>query len=125
MTRDETVRRLKAAQALGGFSSIPRLASAADMPYKRVKSLFEGTDDARKIELRHIAETCGLPFEFFTADLHALAGDALVARVHGLEERLETIEYRLDLPPAEPEPDTKSGEGSHTRRANGTRGAEQ
>lgn len=76
MKRDEVVRRLKAAQALGGFDSVPALAEATDIGLKRLRGLFQGKQDARAIELRHIAETCRLPYEFFLADF-ALIGRAV------------------------------------------------
>jgi hypothetical protein len=93
-SREATARRVKAAQALGGFSNAEALAAAAkdlgNLGLKRIRELQQKRGDKpRVIELRTIAEACGLPYEFFTIDFSQLS---LSARI---DERLNTLETEV------------------------------
>src|SRR4051812_4474542 len=99
--REVVARRIKAAQALGGFTNTEDLATATkavgNLGLKRVRELQQQRgDEARVVELRTIAEACGLPYEFFTVDFGRLAPNE--DRLAELEDRLRQLEAAQAAP---------------------------
>jgi hypothetical protein len=121
-SREATARRVKAAQALGGFSNAEALAAAAkdlgNLGLKRIRELQQKRGDKpRVIELRTIAEACGLPYEFFTIDFSQLS---LSARI---DERLNTLETEVRRLAAERPAPAPPGELG--RRAEGSQPSDE
>jgi hypothetical protein len=79
MEREQAARRTRAALALAGYKNVEALAGALDgsgVGLKRLREIYQQRGgEPRRVELREIAEACGLPFEFFTADLTELGSD--------------------------------------------------
>lgn len=77
-------QRLRAARELGGFRSADQLAAAigeVGLSGRTLRSMESGVRKPRPMELRRIAEACGVPYAFFVAEglrdaLIALAEDA-------------------------------------------------
>lgn len=74
MDKKEIIRRIKAARAFGGFTSVQKLADAINQPGLAQSTLekIETTGKVSRPQLREIAEACGLPYEFFTVDFSRL-----------------------------------------------------
>lgn len=82
-------RRLRAAQALGGFQSIDDIAAAIDRPgmsRKTLRRIFDENDKrtAKDYELEWIAAACEVPVSFL-ADDDPFAGDAPEVASPGLQ----------------------------------------
>lgn len=106
---DDLARRIRAAIALGGFKGVPDLARNLNAPGLGEDNLYLMLGGKREIaphELREVARVCGVPYEFFTADLGKLAdaaGPDLEARVNEevgrrttmLDQQLEKIWAQL------------------------------
>lgn len=143
-SREATARRVKAAQALGGFSNAGALASATkglgNLGLKRIRELQQQRgNEARVVELRTIAEACGLPYEFFTADFGSLTHVATPEEFREVQEQVRELARQLaEMTPADAtrEAITASravtraaqaravGDPSTTEAAGGTRGSE-
>lgn len=99
----EIARRVRAARLIADIRTVEELAQRIDargLGAKTIGAIERGERDAKRMELREIAEACGLPEEFFTADLWSLAGGAGGEGTGGtpgaaVEERLAAIEGRL------------------------------
>lgn len=100
----EIARRVRAARLIADIRTVEELARRIDargLGAKTIGAIERGERTVKRMELREIAEACGLPEEFFTADLASLAGGAgggEGSRAGGdpeLEERLAGIEGRL------------------------------
>jgi hypothetical protein len=93
--RINLARRVTAAKALGGFTSINGLATAADIPVDRLRDLASGWTTPTEHEIARIARAARVPVPFFTADLRAVEWhpDAGQARDHGpsLERRIDVL----------------------------------
>ena len=94
-SREATVRRLRAAQALGGYSSVEDLAAAADFPLKRLREIYQQKKDARSVDLRHLAETCGLSYEFFLVDFATLGEPSGMAELREQLNELQGVVRQL------------------------------
>jgi hypothetical protein len=97
-TPDELRRRVKAARAYAGYKSAGELAAALDFKGLGERNLreLEGPSAPRPfraVELREIARVCGLPYEFFTADLSLLGVLA--------DEWPQSLQAELGLPSAD------------------------
>lgn len=91
---DELARRLRTARAYGGFRSVEAVADAINqkgLGVKTLRNIESGTRTAQKRDIQAIAEVCGLPPEFFTAD------DPFAGQSSDLAESLEQIHRKLDL----------------------------
>lgn len=106
MDRDETSRRIRAARALAAPTpdelaarkrpvvgiTTRELAARIDMKrlgYKTLGNMERGDAPALRPALSEIAKACGLPYEFFTADLATLGERADV------DERFAQVERNL------------------------------
>lgn len=86
-------RRLRAARELAGLRSVEALAKVLDEPglgVSTLRAIEQGTREARNMELRAIAEACGVPYDFFTTDVADLAGHN-----RALDVKLDTVTERL------------------------------
>jgi transcriptional regulator with XRE-family HTH domain len=73
----EIGRRIKAARALGGYTSTEGLAEAINetgLGEKTLRKMEAGERHAEPSELHAIAHACGLPDAFFYADFHQALG---------------------------------------------------
>lgn len=100
--REAIARKVKAAQALGGFSNAEALAAATkelgNLGLKRIRELQQKRgEEPRVVELRTIAEACGLPYEFFTVDFSRLKGSAVSDRLEEVERTLTVVASTLSL----------------------------
>lgn len=103
--QEATARRVRAAQALGGFTSIPKMAEAmkpGGLTASRLHEIVQkrGTE-AQEFELRQVATACTVPYGLFTLDLQK----ALDERAEIYEQRLKALERRLGIATAAPEAD--------------------
>jgi outer membrane murein-binding lipoprotein Lpp len=107
LDQEQLRRRMRAARALAGYKVMSDLAAAipkeSQLGERKLRALESGEDALRPPALREIAAACGLPYEFFTADLLTLfAGLAdqqiqlLASRVNGYEAALATLSRRVD-----------------------------
>ena len=101
-----TERRIRAAMALAGIDSTDVLADRAELPW-RGRTLRGHIADGTltRVHLEPIARACGLPYEWFTADIPALlrgSGPAVEdrARLDRLEEAVDAILQALKATPA-------------------------
>jgi transcriptional regulator with XRE-family HTH domain len=92
----ETARRVRAARAYAGLS-VTELANRIGLGLQTIKRIESGKRAARRFEVWAIAEACGLPREFFEADLDLLnrRATALQETLVRVEERLERIERQM------------------------------
>jgi transcriptional regulator with XRE-family HTH domain len=108
MTAEETRRRrIRAARALADLT-VEELADAIDAKGLKAKTLGaieRGEREVRPHELRAIAEACGLPYEFFTADFNILTaphhGSNLAERMDELEADLKELRRLIPQPVSE------------------------
>jgi hypothetical protein len=103
-----TERRIKAAMALAGIDSTDELAERAELPW-RGRTLRQHIQEGKltRVHLEPIARACGLPYEWFTVDLHAVFGSApeLPAENRARLDRLEaTVDAILQVLRATPAP---------------------
>lgn len=93
MDREQAARRTRAALALAGYRNVEDLAkrlNGSGVGLKRLREIYQRRgNEPRTVELREIAEACGLPYEFFTVDFATLSGGAASA---ALERRLAALE---------------------------------
>jgi transcriptional regulator with XRE-family HTH domain len=107
---DQLRRRIRAARALAGFDDVADLASrvhsSARLSERTLRKLETGESDPTVPQLREIAATCGVAWEWFThPDLaHAPARDdpeieprlaALEARMAGWDRRLSEMLHEM------------------------------
>jgi hypothetical protein len=104
---DQQARRIQAAQALGGYSSVERLAEGlaerdSRVKLKRLRALWRGEKPAIGKELAEIAGACDLPEAFFTVDfrrLDEIAGptplDAVQDEVRDLQDQVAALREGL------------------------------
>jgi transcriptional regulator with XRE-family HTH domain len=92
-TAGETARRVRAARAYAGLS-VQHVATKIGVGAKTVKRIESGERLPRQYELWAIAETCGVPRDFFEASLPAPYYLGVATNV-SLEERLTRIEAAL------------------------------
>jgi transcriptional regulator with XRE-family HTH domain len=99
--------RLRAARHLAGYTSVEDLANALNQPGLKatvLRAIEREERPGRFPELREIADCCGLPVEFFTADFSKLASisgeprEIIAARTKTAVERSG---QRLDSKPAD------------------------
>jgi len=91
---------LKAARALGGIPSTKKLAE--EIAAKKlldtafgigtIDGIERGVRTLKEHEARAVAKVCGLPYEFFTADLQRLPELDAASQPADLEDRLQRIE---------------------------------
>jgi transcriptional regulator with XRE-family HTH domain len=67
----EERRRLRAARAYADFS-LDELAERVEMGRSTLIRVDQGERNLKRMEISAIAEACGLPVEFFTADFNRL-----------------------------------------------------
>lgn len=92
-------RRMKAAQTLAGIKNVRELAERIDLPGLGRDTLYEMQSGKRPIlrhELREIADACGVPVEFFTAeDFSALSqaggGTDTQAQLDAIQQMLGNV----------------------------------
>lgn len=77
MDSAETRRRLRAARAYAGMS-LDDLAADVEIGRNTLVRMENGQRNPKSMELREIAEACGLPYEFFTIDFGLLVALARV-----------------------------------------------
>lgn len=79
--REEISRRMRAARAYAGLSSVKKLAAKIDEPGLGTSTLYaieQGRRRARPRDLRAIAQACGLPDSWFEVDFGLIfAAEAL------------------------------------------------
>lgn len=89
MDREHILRRVKACRALAGFDSVENLADAIGSRGMSAGTLAQRESaagpDYTIPELRAIANACGLPFEFFVADLDRLPEITEPAQLRALQ----------------------------------------
>lgn len=101
-TTDETAHRIRAARAYAGITQedmADRLGISI-VTYKRIEQAKRDVDLG---EVKRISEITGMPIEFFSVDLKALADsetqkaqlEQVQTRIQGLVSRLEDIEFRM------------------------------
>lgn len=102
MDLEQQARRIQAAQALGGFSSVEKLYEEmvrreSRVKFKRLRALWRGNERGGRPELSEIADACGLPYAFFTVDFNRLPD--LVSQNGGQAEPLaqQVDALRADL----------------------------
>lgn len=89
-TPDDTRRRVRAAQAMGGYASVEDLASAlakrdSGIGLRRLRTIWQkGVSNAA--ERREIADACGVPYWFLE---DGFKGPEVPAQ---LEDRVEALE---------------------------------
>jgi hypothetical protein len=100
--------RLRAARQLAGFKSVDQLAKALNQRGLKSTVLRDMENGKRRGELRDlrvVADGCGLPVEFFTADFSRLAeisedpGKVITRRLLLADER---VEQQRDSTPKDP-----------------------
>lgn len=97
--RVDVARRFRAAVALSGFPSVEALADElahrnAGVGLKRLREISQQRGNpARAVELREIAEACGVPYGIFTLDLQA----ALDNGRPDTDERVNRLEQAVIL----------------------------
>ena len=103
-----TGARLRAARHLAGFNSVDELADALNQRGLKSTVLREIETERRGGELRdlrEVADRCGLPVEFFTADFSRLAeiseepGKVIARRLTSVDEKYE---QQRDSTPEDP-----------------------
>ena len=94
----EIARRVRAARIIADLRTVEELAErigARGLGAKTLGAIERAERRPRRMELREIAEACGLPPEFFSADLWELAatdGGGVQDRLTALEERIDRLE---------------------------------
>jgi transcriptional regulator with XRE-family HTH domain len=89
----EVGRRVRAARAYKGITSVPALAEAINEPGMRVTTLYaieQGKRHAPPRELAAIARACDLPAAFFEIDFRAIR-----PQPNDLETRLADLENKV------------------------------
>lgn len=101
-TPEETRRRVRAAQALGGYSSVEDLAEDlakrdSGIGLKRLRSIWQ-RGESRAVERREIADLTGVPREFMEHGFEAFTQtgeDTMLSRLEALEEEQRQIRDQL------------------------------
>jgi transcriptional regulator with XRE-family HTH domain len=85
----EVARRVRAARILSGLT-VGELGDLIGLGIQTIKRIEAGRRNARRYELWAIADACGVPREFFEADLARW-----LERGTGIDKTLERIDARL------------------------------
>lgn len=88
----EVARRVRAARAYAGLS-VYDVANAIGLGAQTIKRIEAGRRTPRSFEIWAIADVCGLPREWFTADFDALCRQAerQTALLDRVEDRLNAL----------------------------------
>jgi transcriptional regulator with XRE-family HTH domain len=105
--------RVRAARAYAKDISKDDLADAIEVSRATIYRIESGKRPPKRSELREIAATCGLPYEFFTADfrrLHEIAAEANPVDPASLRGRRDRI-AREDPPDEDQGDEPQHGSG--------------
>jgi transcriptional regulator with XRE-family HTH domain len=93
----EIRRRLRAARAYADLS-LDGLAAAVEIGRNTLVRIENGSRNPKAMELRAVADACGLPYEFFTVDFADLAALAHIGagEVLGHDALRETVIAAVD-----------------------------
>lgn len=117
---DDIGARLRAARHLGGYRNVEVLAKAlkgrrSKLGTTTLRSIERGTLPADFSVYREVAEVCGLPVEFFTADFSRLAEISEEPRTVIARKTAEAVQRsvrRREAPPAGKRAPRKAAPGS-------------
>jgi transcriptional regulator with XRE-family HTH domain len=99
----DLTRRVRAARAYSGLS-VQELATAIGVGAQTIKRIEAGRRTPRQMEVSAIADVCGLPHNWFSADWASCCQqvEALSDLMNRLEQRQIEIGVRLGIDPVSP-----------------------